>query len=48
MSRDRTGLFMAGAALIFAFIAQAGVFVMAGGPSVKSAPVAEAMNTPAK
>lgn len=47
MSRDRTGLYMAGAAIVFAFIAQIGVFVIAAGPKLSSsAPVAEAMNVP--
>jgi hypothetical protein len=48
MSRDRIGLYMAGAAIIFAFVAQIGVFVIAGGPALGTAPVTEAMNTPAK
>jgi hypothetical protein len=46
MSRDRTGLYMAGAAIVFAFIAQIGVFVIAAGPKLGQAPVAEAMNVP--
>lgn len=47
MARERTGLYMAGAAIVFAFIAQVAVFVVAAGPNLSaSAPVAEAMNVP--
>jgi hypothetical protein len=46
MSRDRTGLYMAGAAIVFAFIAQIAVFVVAAGPNSGQAPVAEARNAP--
>jgi hypothetical protein len=37
---------MAGAAIVFAFIAQIAVFVIAAGPNQGPAPVAEAMNAP--
>jgi hypothetical protein len=37
---------MAGAAIVFAFIAQAAVFVIAAGPTQGPAPVAEALNVP--
>lgn len=47
MSRDRTGLYMAGVAILFAFVAQIAVFVIAAGPDTGQAPVAEAMNVPA-
>ena len=48
MPRDRVGLYMAGAALAFAVVAQIAVFAIAAGPNLTSAPVAEAMNVPAK
>ena len=46
MSRDRTGLYMAGAAIVFLFITQIAVFMIAAGPNQGQAPVAEAMNVP--
>ena len=48
MPRNRTGLYMAGAAIVFAVVAQIGIFVIASGPDLGSAPVAEAANVPAK
>ena len=47
MSRDQKGMFMAAAAMVFFVVVQIGVVVWAGGPR-PAAPVAEAMNTPAK
>ncbi len=46
MAKGRTGLYMAGAAIVFAFIAQIAVFAVAAGPNSAQAPVAEAMNAP--
>lgn len=43
--RDHIAVLMAGTAIVFAAILQVGVFWMAAGPG--SAPVVEAMNTPA-
>jgi hypothetical protein len=39
---------MAGAALVFAVIAQIGIFAIAHSSKVAETPVAEALNTPAK
>lgn len=48
MTRDQKGMFMAAAAMVFFVVVQIGVIVWAGGPGQTAAPVAEAMNAPAK
>jgi hypothetical protein len=47
MSRDQKGMAMAAAGMVFFIVVQIGVIVWAGGPQ-PAAPIAEAMNVPAK
>jgi hypothetical protein len=46
MSKERTKLYMAGAAIVFAVVAQVGVFAIALSSKTGPAPVAEALNVP--